>query len=365
MRSIAPGRDNRARWSFEPLPDLETCRAEWSAVAERSDNIFLSWEWASTWWRHFGTGGRFAATGCRRPDGTSAAILPLYVARHRGLRVLRFIGHGVGDELGPVCEPGDRLRAAAAIRRGLEARIWGEDVFAAELVPAEPPWCAALGGRVVRREPSPTLRLEARSWADYLATRSANLRQQIRRTQRRLRRDHAVRFRLVRDPARLDRDLTILFDLHRRRWKGRSVAFSRGREAFHRDFARVALERDWLRLRILELDGRPAAALLGFSYRGAESYYQAGRDPGLERESVGLVLLSHSIRRALEGGAREYRLLRGGERLKQRLANCERELTTVVRGHGVRGRLALAAVALTEAIPAAGRPAIAKAPQPI
>ncbi len=80
---------------------------------------------------------------------------------------------------------------------------------------------------------------------------------------------------------RLQDDLTVLFALHRARW-GEGSPFLRF-EAFHREFAAVALERGWLRLWFLELDDRPAAAWYGFRFAGVESYYQAGRDPSAPR----------------------------------------------------------------------------------
>ena len=52
----------------------------------------------------------------RDADGATAVVLPLYVNRTRPLRVLRFVGHGAADQLGPVCAPADRERVAAALR---------------------------------------------------------------------------------------------------------------------------------------------------------------------------------------------------------------------------------------------------------
>src|SRR5439155_1798028 len=131
-------------------------------------------------------------------------------------------------------------------------------------------------------------------WDEFLGSRSANLRQQVGRRERHLRREHRVRFRLT-DPDLLEGDLDTLFRLHRA-IRPRSDF---GPEAFHRDFAAVALERGWLRLWILELDNRPAAAWYGFRIGGVETYYQAGRDPSLDPLSVGFVLLTHTIRVAL------------------------------------------------------------------
>ena len=61
-----------------------------------------------------------------------------------------------------------------------------------------------------------------------------------------------------------------------------------------------------------------------------ESFYQAGRDPDWDHASVGLVLLAHSIRAALEDGRSEYRFLRGAEPYKYRFADEDPGLETIV-----------------------------------
>ena len=152
----------------------------------------------------------------------------------------------------------------------------------------------------------------------------------MRKRERALLRDHSVRYLLTEEPGRLEADMELLMRLHDARWEGASRAFAGPRRAFHHDFARQALERGWLRLRILELDDRPVAASLGFRFGGVESNYQTGRDPGFSESSVGFVLLCHSIREALEDGMREWRFLLGDEPYKGRFADHDRGLERVV-----------------------------------
>jgi CelD/BcsL family acetyltransferase involved in cellulose biosynthesis len=320
---------------------LDEFRDGWRALAEASGNVFSSWEWASTWWQHFGHGRRLLVAACRAADGRLVAVLPLYVWSTRPVRVARFLGHGPADQLGPVCAPGDRHLAARALVRACDEA--GMDLLLAELLPGGQGWPTALGGTLVQREASPTLSLDG-GWDAYLAGRSANLRQQVRGRERRLARTHELRFRPAAEPARLDDDIDVLFSLHRSRWGGRASAFARW-EAFHRAFAAIAFDRGWLRLWFLELDGRPAAAWYGFRFGDVESYYQAGRDPGRGGESVGFVLLAHSIREAAADGMREYRFLRGAEPFKLRFADADPGLETVALPHGLRGRAAAIAVA--------------------
>jgi CelD/BcsL family acetyltransferase involved in cellulose biosynthesis len=319
------------------MTSLDELRGEWSALGARGDSVFRTWEWASTWYRHLGRGRPLLLHTERGEDGRLRTVLPLYAWQERPLRVLRFLGHDQGDELGPVHAPGDDTFAAAALRRTLEQLPF--DVVLAEQLPGDAGWAGRLGARRWRLESAPTLRWRD-GWDEFLRSRSANFREQVLRRERRLRERYDVALRLVEDADRLDSALDVLFDLHRRRW-GPDSAFAP--EQFHREFARVALDRGWLRLWLLELDGVPAAAWCGFRLGGVESYYQAGRDPRFEADAVGFVLLTHTIRAALDDGMEEYRFLRGGEHYKSRFANADPGLESVVLAGSGRGAAAVAA----------------------
>ena len=318
---------------------LDAVRDEWESLAVATRNVFATWEWASLWWERHGRSGTLLATACRAADGRLVGILPLYIARRGPFRVVRFIGHDTADQLGPICLPEHRSEVAGALRRVLaDARA---DVFIAERVPREEGWDALLGATELASEPSPVVRFGVSTWDEFLRTRSRNFRDQARRRERRLSESYDVSFRLVTGPESLDRDLDALFGLHGARWSGTRTDFSRS-EPFHREFAARALARGWLRLWLLELDGKPRAAIHGFRFGDVESFYQSGRDPSFDGDSVGFVLLLHAIREALADGMTEYFLLRGGEAYKYRFANEDREVTTLATTRTRVSRMALA-----------------------
>jgi CelD/BcsL family acetyltransferase involved in cellulose biosynthesis len=324
---------------LERIDSLEDARDDWARLAEDAGNVFLTWEWMAGWWKHFGAGEEPLVFVCRDRAGRAIAILPFAVIERGPLVIARFMGHGPADELGPVCAPADRARVAGAIQLAL--REAGGDLFLGEQLPGDADWSAWLGGSVVRREASPTIYSPDTGWEGYLKQKSANFREQVRARERRLRQHHEVTYRLASDPERLQSDLDVLFQLHRARWGDEMTSFRS--EPFHREFAAAALSRGWLRLWFLELDGHPAAAWYGFRFSDVEAFYQSGRDPHLGRASVGFVLLAHTIREALDEGAREYRLLRGDEPYKYRFAHADRGVLTVAHGRGLLGKAAVTA----------------------
>jgi CelD/BcsL family acetyltransferase involved in cellulose biosynthesis len=96
--------------------------------------------------------------------------------------------------------------------------------------------------------------------------------------------------------------------------------------AFHEEISERALARGWLRLFVLRLDGKPAAALYGFKYDSTFYFYQSGFDPRYKKESVGLIAMGLAIKSAVEEGVEEYDLLHGDETYKLHWAAEAREL---------------------------------------
>jgi CelD/BcsL family acetyltransferase involved in cellulose biosynthesis len=143
----------------------------------------------------------------------------------------------------------------------------------------------------------------------------------------------------------------VLFELHRLRWSERGGADGLdGLEAFHEVMTRIALERGWLRLFVLSLDGMPAAALYGFRYRRVFYFYQSGFHPRFRNASVGVVALGLAIKSAIEEGAAEFDFLHGAEPYKSHWATQARRLGRLVAfPSGARGRLALASAVVLDA----------------
>ena len=175
----------------------------------------------------------------------------------------------------------------------------------------------------------PYVGLSGRPWSEYLAGRGREHRYAFRRKFRGLTRKFDVSFELARSDEARREALASLISLHTMRWKDRggSDAFhTAALRAFHEEATRLAFDRGWLRLYVLRLDGRAAAAVYGFLYGGVFYFYQSGFHPALGASSVGLVALGLSIQAAIEEGAKEYDFLHGDEAYKFHWASDVREL---------------------------------------
>src|SRR2546430_654176 len=101
---------------------------------------------------------------------------------------MRRLAHNQAECRGRCCGYG---RVAARAPRAARARV-GAAAFMGGRVRGGGGGPAELGARVRTREASPLARFEDGDWSGYWASRSANMRSEVGRSQRRLAREHRV-----------------------------------------------------------------------------------------------------------------------------------------------------------------------------
>ncbi len=340
-------------------------RDEWSALLSESgaDNLFLTWEWLRTWWRHL-SGRRRLFIVAVRQGGRLLAIAPLSTRPPgfpRLMPIFEFLGIGTAgsDYLDIIVRRGSEPEVGEALAR--EMRGWNASLALGQLREegssgsavaqrlADDRWAVSQA----RTDVCPFIPLAGHTFDSYLGTLGREHRYNFRRRLRNLERDSAVRFDKVESEESRGEVLSALLTLHDERWRtrGGSDAFdAAGIVAFHDEFSRLALRLGWLRLFVLRVDGQPAATLYGFRRGRTFYFYQSGWDPRFAPRSVGLVTLGLAIRSALEEGAEEFDLLHGSESYKLHWAREARHLARIeAYPPGARGLLLRKAVGVNRA----------------
>lgn len=338
---------------------FESLREEWNELlrASTSDCVFLTWEWLRTWWKYL-SGGRQLRVITVRCGGELIAIAPLAVRPPRPSRLvllpaLEFLGSGIigSDYLDLIVRRGaeqEACRALAAYLGGehgmpmLELTQLKRGASLMEPLAAE---LRQLGWSPVesRTNVCPYIALAGHTWRSYLATLGSSHCTNFERRVKTLMKKFEVRLERVVFEEQRPQALARLVVLHNKRWHGRGVSEAFDSPAllsFHDEISRLALERGWLRLFTLKLDGVPAAALYGFRYGHVFNFFQSGFDPCYAKHSVGLVLLGLTIKSALEEDVAQYDLLHGDEAYKFLWTSTARALGRMeLYPPGMRGRV--------------------------
>lgn len=336
--------------------DFDALRPEWNAAAatQVDPNVFLTWEWLATWWRHLGVrhpGARLHVVTVRDGDGLVLAA-PLFRAEwgYGPLRapVLHQVSYDAGDYGGVllVRRPDEAVAALAAhladvlrhdTRSVVLSRLTTDSRFLAGLRSAlgGPATGRSSGRSAIAATEAPILDSAcpyALVDADYDLAR----RQKRHRVPQRLRRladDHDVAFERH-TGAGLEAGLARFLDAHRRRWDDRPDAMQGqlvdpAREAFLLDATRALDAAGHLRLTTLQADGTTAAANLDYEFAGRLYMFKAAFDPGFGRYAPGHLLVSHVFDEGLARGVHEFDFMRGDHEYKRGWTNGDRHLVTV------------------------------------
>ena len=325
--------------------DFGRLSAEWDDLFQRAnaENVFLSFGWMSTWWKHFGK-GQLAVIAVRDADGRLAAVAPFYIARSSGglgARRLGFLGddHVGSDHLSVLADARFEAAAAEETARAVFAhrRRWDyielRDSADSPSMTALSAEFVSLGMRAFEtaRRVCPYIPLPP-EFDQYLAGIRASLRANYRRRWRLLQREHQTECVTFSGAAELERHFPALIALHRLRFKQRdaeSAFLAPGVPEFHADAMRVLAAQGFVRLFLLQAGGEAIAALYGFSVGRTFQFYQCGMQSGWVRYGLGQVLIGKAIEQTIASGHVIFDFLRGDESYKMQWARRTRENATL------------------------------------
>jgi CelD/BcsL family acetyltransferase involved in cellulose biosynthesis len=309
----------------------------WNELLKSSDadTIFLTWEWATSWWHAFGSPFELIVLKCRDSDGEAVGIAPFFRVRESmGLGISGFSLYLLGDVTGGsekldwIVRDGWEKPVQDAILNWLESSALEWDIFFYDTIRPESKVASVLVGECERRRwfqlrsERPTYRVPvAASWDEYLASISKKMRSGVQQQVRRANKTFKVQARRCETPEQLENDLRTLFALHAKRWQERGKTgnlFQAEKQSFYHELASNCLAQGWLEFWILEFDGKPVACEFGFCYDGVYSFLQGGFDPEFGVYSVGVVLRASIMQSLIERGFRIYDFLLGEDDYKER-----------------------------------------------
>ncbi len=322
--------------TYRSLEELQAIGPMWSALLAEYPlaTTFSTADWLIPWWRAFGknqqllVAGFFA--GARLVALAPLSVSPFPIGKMFSLRVLRLMGDGShdSDNLDLPVRAGFEDNFAAALLEFLESERKSWDFCQLNTLPAASPGADALRQWISRKKwivlegqtATSAIPLPA-TWEEYLKQLSSKERGKIGLRARRLEKKFEVRIRKCEQEDEIDPLLQALYDLHGKHWQARGLPgtlHSPTRRQFYSELARRLLLQRQLELWVLELNGKVAAAQFGLRYGSTLFSLQEGFDTEFASDSVGYVLRSQVLKRAIGDGIRRYDFLGGADESKLR-----------------------------------------------
>lgn len=316
-----------------PFPGFAELGDLWRGLEARADpSAFQSWTWMGCLAEE-----RFRDPVLLRATGPDGGLAGLALFNRRGGSL--WLGASGDPALdAPHVEHNAPLMADGADPAPLVAAAWRLGGVRRLGLPGVSAALAMVAGGLALREqvePTPWIDLDwvRAAGGNYLATRSANTRQQLRRS---LRHYGGVALEEATEPAQARDWLDALIALHQADWRrrGKPGAFA---APFMRRFHAELIARALPRGEVEVLRGVSGGGTIGYLYNfrlaGRVLAYQSGLDHAGAgaHGKPGLTLHLLAIQRALDQGARSYDFLAGAARYKTSLANAEATLVWTER----------------------------------
>jgi CelD/BcsL family acetyltransferase involved in cellulose biosynthesis len=325
-------------WDFNRFLESQDLWNE-TLRASADGEVFLRWEWLANWWKRFGPRGKSSVIIAQDGDRVLAAA-PLICkdVEFLGLRLarLQFIASEASDYLAFLIVD----KGLNCVERILDYAVSKTPLLELGGIPEDSSTAKALreiSRRFMFDEGTHSVcpyALLPRKWEDYLTSLGSSFRRKLLRTERLLRKEHDLNFRICTRAEEVGEAMNILFELHERRQGRRGIFANQETRDFHLDVASSFASKGLIMIGLLELDDEPVAANEAFTYKARVYGYISGMAPECSKHSVGSILQMHMIRYCIEQGLKEYDFLSGNEAYKTQWSSLVRR---TVRFRGGRG----------------------------
>ena len=314
-------------------PDVFTeLESEWNDLVRRStgNRIFSTWEWQSVWWDVYQP-GELWVIACRDDIGQLVGLAPWFIGiGEDGRRFVSTIGcKEVTDYLDLIVDQNHTDVVLNSLAQFLVDNHSLYDCIELCNIPDRSISCSSLPryleqyGFSITIEPEdvcPIIYLPD-NWTTYLEMLDKKQRHEIRRKLRRAQGVNTdVSWYMVGPEHNFEEEMSHFLDM---------MAASSSEKArflsdplnmkFFKSITPVLLNKGWLQLNFLMINGERAATYLNFDYNKHVLVYNSGLRTEYSSFSAGIVLLAFTIQRAIETGHEVFDFLQGNEVYKYHL----------------------------------------------
>ena len=304
------------------VSSLLELQAPWLELWSHACNpeVFLHPFWALSWWNHYGQAREPYLILVRDGAGALVGLAP-FCRTQTTPEVLEWIGNTeLSDTMDFLVRSGMEVQVMAALEKGLKKLLPVGHQLDLHCVPEGSPTLEELNEmlsqgwdvRIDLEEFSPWVELPE-TWEEFLLSLTSHHRHEIRRKMRKAEKDLEAGFAMVNPEDGWDKAMEHFFRLHRLSQPQKAVFMDEKRESFFCEMAKTFATEGLVRLTELRSVQGPIASSISFVKGRTWALYNSGFDPRYKQYSPGIVLVAHTIKRAILEKLKVYDFLRGRE----------------------------------------------------
>lgn len=314
--------------------EFESLRDVWDRLLEKScdKNIYLTWEWIFTWWRHYGNRKNLNIL-LIEDESRIVGIIPLMFSRFGKsfikFDVLKIIGIANADFDGVILTE-RKEECILSFIEYLTKVIDNRTVLIFSEIPEDAEFLALMRSHyptfskslIMNESVSTTCPyiLLPTTWNEYFKSLRGKRRHNLRYALRSLQKKHAVEFRKFIANNNSGGQIEEFIELHQKRWRKKNIKgifHDQRTRKFYIDVANVFSKKKWLNLSFIDVDGKAISAVYGFRYSQKFYYEITAFDTEYAKYSMGNLHIMFLIEDAIKNGDKEFDFLMGDEAYKR------------------------------------------------
>lgn len=304
-------------------------RDEWNSLLEQSDSrsIFLTWEWLYNWWDVYGEEKELFII-CGYEDSNLKVIFPLSKRKLKvfGLYeqiILEFLGTGEDEKdevcsnfMEPIIHPENKIEIYIPLFSFLGEGISKEwDQLILSSVKAESDFVKTIMSFFntknylvqINRSFTNGATIFDDGWDGFMRSLGQRTRKKIKRERRILESMNGFRYRFLENEDEFEEMFDTFVNLSLKRWNGRGAFSSEKFLKFQKNVCREFFKKGYLKLSLMEVNGRIVAGNLDYTYKDTIYGYQTAFDPEFNPKiGVGLLGMVYCIEEAIKEGFIRY-----------------------------------------------------------
>lgn len=332
---------------FTTAAAFDSLRAEWSELLTHvhHNRIFLTWEWQSTWWAAYHPGDLWVLA-IRNDAGQLVGLAPWFMEqRVKTGRTIRSVGCvDVTDYLEVIVHQDYESAVFEALAAYVDENQSCYDFMDLCNIPEGSPvlkyfpallQARGLSVEIKPQEVCPVIELPS-EWDAYLESLDKKQRHELRRKLRRSE-ESAADWYIVGPEHDLTTETNIFLRLMASASPEKAEFLANPKNVtFFKRLVPLLMERGWLQIAFLTVEGRHAAAYMNFLYNNEVQIYNSGLDvEAASGISAGIVLLGRLIQYAIEHNYQRFDFLRGNEEYKYRMGAVDTHVFMLMASYAV------------------------------
>ncbi|MFH0876169.1 MAG: GNAT family N-acetyltransferase [archaeon] len=329
--------------------EFNSLSGRWEKLLDEStaSNIFLTYDWLYTWYKHFGNDKKLFILTCYDNDEL-VGIAPLVISKVKlvfKLRMLEFMGgeEACSEYLDFIVKKGHEAKCIESFASYIHNEKKKYDFIHLSDFHSESPLCALFKEKIGNSSSLYAFDITRTiyyislkgKYEDYFTSLRRSVRQRLNKDKRNLDADFKVKERVIVNSGELESAVDTMVNINRRRWNERGLpgAFSSKKMVgFIREVAGVLLNKSRLYLYFLELNEKPVSYNFCLEFNKKRCGYSSAILPedAYLKYGVGRVAHSNVFIDCFRKNIFEYDFLRGEEEYKKKFSTDHRTTSELI-----------------------------------